>query len=215
MAGIDRRSILIGGGAGVGLIVAWALWPRRYRETLVAGPDERVFGAWLKIGVDGHVTVAVPQLEHGQGVYTALPQIVADELGADWRTIGVEPAPLSPLYANPLALDELFDGAFAGIPAAVRATLAERSSLMLTGGSTSVRMFEEACRTAGAAARALLCQAAAARWDVTWTDCAVDKGFVTHAGKKIRFADLADAAATLQIPDPLPIGVQGAGSLFG
>jgi isoquinoline 1-oxidoreductase beta subunit len=215
MAGIDRRSILVGGGAGLGLVVAWALWPRSYRETLVAHPDERVLGAWLKIGLDGHVAVAVPQLEHGQGVYTSLPQIVADELGADWRTVGVEPAPLSPLYANPLALDELFDGAFAGLPAGVRATLAERSALMLTGGSTSIRMFEDACRTAGAAARALLCQAAAARWDVAWTDCAVAKGFVTHAGKRIRFAALADSAAALDIPDPLPIGVQGAGSLIG
>ena len=73
MAGISRRDLLVGGGAGVGLVVAWAVWPRDYAPNLIANPGESVFGAWLKIGTDGHVTVAVPQLEHGQGVYTALP----------------------------------------------------------------------------------------------------------------------------------------------
>ncbi len=215
MTAIGRRGVIVGGGAGVGLVVAWALWPRTYRSTLVANPGEALFGAWLKIGTDGHVTVAVPQLEHGQGVYTALPQIVADELGADWRTVGVEAAPLNPLYANPLALDELFDGVFDAIPADVRATLAQRSALMLTGGSTSIRMFEDGCRTAGSAARALLCKAAAARWDAAWTECTVEQGFVVHRGKRIRFADLAVAASALALPDPLPIGVQGAGKLMG
>ena len=211
----SRRTLLITGGAGAGLMVAWALWPRDYRTTLVANPGEQVFGAWLKIGTDGHITVAVPQLEHGQGVYTALAQIVADELGADWRTVGVEPAPLNPLYANPLALDELFDGSFANVPDPVIGTIAQRSALMLTGGSTSVRMFEDACRTAGAGARALLCKAAAARWNAAWTDCSTAAGFVVHDKQRIRFADLVDDAAGETLPDPLPIGVQGAGRLMG
>ena len=215
MAAISRRGIMIGGGAGVGLVVAWALWPRSYRATLVAAPGETGFGAWLKIGEDGHIVVAVPQLEHGQGVYTALPQIVADEFGADWRTVGVEPAPVNPLYANPLALDELLEGVFTRLPEQVQQAFAERAGAMLTGGSTSVRMFEEGCRTAGAAARALLCRAAARRWGVAWTDCTVDAGFVVHAGKRLRFAELAAAAAQEEVPDPLPIGVQGAGKLLG
>lgn len=215
MTAISRRGLLVGGGAGVGLVVAWAIWPRGYAPNLVANPGESIFGAWLKIGTDGHVSVAVPQLEHGQGVYTALPQIVADELGADWRTVGVEPAPINPLYANPLALDELFDGSLSRLPADVLTTVATRSATMLTGGSTSIRMFEEACRLAGAGARALLCQAAAARWDVAAAACTVDKGFVVHDGKRLRFADLAVAAAGLTPPDPLPIGGQGAGQLVG
>ena len=210
-----RRNVLIGGGAGIGLIVAWGVWPRRYRPNLAAAPGETPFGAWLKIGGDGHVTVAVPQLEHGQGVYTALAQIVADELDADWRTVGVEAAPLNPLYANPLALEELFEGGFARLPDGLRQSFAERTGLIVTGGSTSVRMFEEGCRTAGAAARALLCKAAARRWGVAWTDCAVDAGFVVHAGKRLRFAALAADAAGESVPDPLPIGVQGAGKLTG
>ena len=90
---IDRRKLLIGGGIGVGLVVGWSLWPRRYMPSLRAAPGETVFNAFLKIGVDGRVIVAVPQAELGQGVYTSLPQILADELGADWKTVGVEPAP--------------------------------------------------------------------------------------------------------------------------
>jgi len=215
MSGIDRRQLLVGGGAGVGLVVAWALWPRAYPPTLVAAPGETPFGAWLKIGDDGHVTVAVPQLEHGQGVYTALPQIVADELGADWRTVGVEAAPANPLYANPLALEDLLEGTLARLPESFEETLATRAALIATGGSTSVRMFEEACRTAGATARALLCKAAARRWGVAWTECTVDAGFVVHAGRRLRFAALAAAAADESVPPPLPIGGQGAGKLAG
>ena len=215
MAVIDRRKLLVGGGAGVGLIVAWALWPRDYAPNLVASAGETVFDAWLKIGTDGHVTIAVPQLEHGQGVYTALPQMVADELGCDWRTVGVEPAPINPLYANPLALEELFDGSLSRIPADAREAVARRSATMLTGGSTSVRMFEEPCRIAGAGARALLMKAAAARWDADWTACRVDAGFVVHGDKRLRFADLAADAATRSLPDPLPFGGPGVGTLMG
>ena len=104
--GISRRTLLIGGGAGVGLLVAWRLWPRSYAPNLRAAPGETLFNAYLKIGTDGRVVVAVPQTELGQGVWTALPQILADELGADWRTVAVEPAPLSPLYANRLLAEE-------------------------------------------------------------------------------------------------------------
>jgi isoquinoline 1-oxidoreductase beta subunit len=206
---ISRRKLLIGGGAGVGLVVGWALWPREYPANLTASPGETVFGAWLKIGADGHVTVAVPQVEHGQGVYTALPQIVADELGADWRTVGVEAAPLNPLYANPLALAEL-----TGMPAG-RVIDAPG----LTGGSSSVRQWEGACRQAGAAARCLLLKAAARRWDADWEQLNVADGFVVRGqgtkGERLRFAELAADAAGEAVPDPLPLGSSGAGRLTG
>ena len=215
MSGVSRRALLVGGGVGAGLVVAWTAWPRRYRSTLVAEPGEHVFGAWLTVGEDGRVTVAVPQAEHGQGSWTALAQIVADELGADWRTVGVEPAPLNPLYANPLALSELWEGQFDAVPASVRAGWATRSTLMLTGASTSVRQFEDACRAAGAGARALLCKAAARRWNVGWEGCGVDAGFVVSGKQRLRFADLAAAASREALPDPLPIGVAGAGKLIG
>ena len=65
--GISRRKLLIGGGASVGLVVAWALWPRDYRPNLRAGEGETLFNAFLKIGRDGRVIVAVPQAERGRG----------------------------------------------------------------------------------------------------------------------------------------------------
>ena len=100
LGNIDRRQLLIGGGVGVGLLVAWGSGRAAMRRTCAPRRARPLFNAWLKIGTDGHVTVAVPQAELGQGVWTTLPQILADELGADWRTVAVEPAPLSPLYAN-------------------------------------------------------------------------------------------------------------------
>ena len=198
-----RRQFLIAGGTGVGLVVGWALWPRRYPVNLTASPGETVFGAWLKIGSDGHIVVAVPQVEHGQGIFTALAQLVADELGADWRTVGVEAAPLNPLYGNPLALAEL-----TGIGAS---RLVEAP--MLTGGSSSVRRWEDACRQAGAAAQALLRKAAARRWDADWQMLTVADGFVIHGKQRLRFADLAAAAAGEDVPDALPLGTAGAGKL--
>ena len=128
--------MLIGGGVGVGLVVGFALWPRGLPSGLVTGPHEQAFGNYIKVARDGRITVAVPQVETGQGIWTALPQIVADELGAAWDSIGVEPAPLSGDYANALAKDE-------GWPDHAR----------ITAGSTSVRAFEQPLREAAATAR--------------------------------------------------------------
>ena len=183
---ISRRNLLIGGGAGVGLIVAWAIWPRVYPDNLVAAPGEHIFNSYVKIGVDGHVTVVVPQVEMGQGVYTTLPQILADELGADWRTVAVEAAPANPVYANNLLAQEWFGNV--------------RGAEMVTGGSTSVRAFEAILRDAGAAARALLCVAAAKRWDADWQACDTAAGFVVRGDDRIRFGEVAAEAATLTVP---------------
>lgn len=195
---VDRRRLLIGGGLGAGLVVAWIVWPRRYEPNLHAGDGETVFNAFLKIGNDGRVIVAVPQAELGQGVYTSLPQILADELGADWKTVGVEPAPYGPLYANPLLAGSL------------TAEAAEPSNwadarFMLTGGSTSVRAFEPKLREAGAAARVLLCKAAAERWSVGWEGLDAHGGFVWNGSSRISFGDLADEAAGQTLPGDLPM----------
>lgn len=104
--GTSRRTLLIGGGVGVGLLVAWGVWPRRYAPNLRAADGEHLFGPWLKIGEDGTVVVAVPQSESGQGIYTALAQIIAGELGADWRSVAVQPVSPSPIFANTLLARE-------------------------------------------------------------------------------------------------------------
>ena len=204
--GIDRRTLLIGGGAGAGLILAWALWPRSYAHSLRAGEGEQAFNAFLKIGNDGRVFVAVPQAELGQGSWTALAQIVGDELGADWRTIGVEPAPLGPLYANRLLSEGEDDGSFAGGTARWRARrFGGGEAAMLTAGSTSVRAFEKVLREAGAGARALLMKAAAARWGVEWETLDTAAGFVLDGPRKLAFGELAEAAAGEALPEHLPI----------
>ena len=212
---ISRRSLLVAGGAGLGLAVAWAAWPRDYTVDLAPEPGEHAFGAWLKIAETGRITIAVPQAEHGQGVYTTLPQVLADELGADWRTIGVEAAVLSPLYANPLAAQVLFNGGLAQVPEAVQREHWIRSALLLTAGSTSVRMFEAPLREAGAAARVLLAKAAAARWGVDWEQCETSEGFVINGDRRLRFGDLAAAAAGFDLPDDLPLRIGDEGRLTG
>jgi isoquinoline 1-oxidoreductase subunit beta len=208
-SGLTRRKLLIGGGVGVGLVVAWGLWPRAYRSNLPVNKGEHGFGSWLKIGEDGRVTVAVPQSEMGQGVYTLLAQVVAGELGAHWRTISVQPALVSPLFANTMINREwrgkFLAGALGGFGDGVADELAERDSFMVTAGSSSLRMFETACREAGAIARVQLCQAAAARWDTRWENCDTAAGFVTWGKKKIAFAELVAEAAKLTPPDPIPL----------
>lgn len=210
-AGLTRRRLLVGGAAGVGLVVGWALWPRDYAINLAAAEGETIFGPWLKIGEDGQVTVAVPQTEMGQGVFTALPQIVADELGADWRTVAVEPAPINPLYANRLGARILFEDALGDLPELLRGRHAEAQTLMLTAASTSVRAFERDLRQAGAAARLLLCKAAARRWDTDWHSCDTIDGFVVLSSQRERFGTLAADAAGESLPSgdlPLRTGEQ-------
>ncbi|CAN5395129.1 xanthine dehydrogenase family protein molybdopterin-binding subunit [soil metagenome] len=209
---VDRRQLLIGGGVGAGLVLAWGIWPRRFTPNLTAAKGESVFGAWLKIGEDGHVTVAVPQSESGQGSWTALPQILADELGADWRTVAVEPAPLNPLYANAIGESELFEGLLDGLPDRLHGGL---TAMMLTGGSSSVRNFENDLRIAGATARALLCKAAAARWKVDWEECETAGGFVIHGRQRERFGPLAAEAAGESAPTPVPLRSGDANRLSG
>ncbi len=175
---IDRRTLLIGGGTGVGLIVAFALWPRRLGSELALRPGEQAIGNYIKIARDGRITVAVPQVETGQGVWTALPQIVADELGAAWDTVGVEPTPLAKVYANPLAEEE-------GWPNGIR----------ITAESTSVRAFEQPLREAAAVARTMLVGAAADRWNVDPSACETADGFVINGGRTFTFGELAEEAA--------------------
>ncbi len=174
-AALNRRTLLIGGGAGVGLIVAFAAWPRRAGSPLRAAAGEEVFGPYLRIASDGRVTVAVPQAETGQGAWTGLAQIAADELGAAWDSVAVEPAPLAPGYANRLLGDT-----------------------RLTAQSTSIRAFEAPLREAAAMARAMLVATAAAQWDVDADDCEAQGGFVINGARRLAFGALAEAAARVR-----------------
>ena len=209
---VSRRQLLVGAAAGGGLLLAWSLWPRNYPTTLVPGENEVDFGGWLTIGTDSVVTVAVPQLEMGQGITTLLAQIAAVELGADWRQVGAEPVAPSGHFANlPLAAewaplwatfpslaDEAGDGLverFAGAHA-FNATVA----------GTSLAAYEAPLRAAAASARDMLTRVAADRWDVAGEECEVSGGFVRHArGGALRFGELVEEARELSPPDPAPL----------
>lgn len=217
----SRRLFLVGGGAGAGLLLAWGLWPRAYRPNLAVAPNETPLNAFLKIDNAGQVIVIVPQLEMGQGVTTVLPQILADELGADWRTVAVQGAPISPLYANELLAGKFLDNDWARLAGgagqwAVQ-EVARRGAMMLTGGATSVRAFGRRYREAGAAARVLLCKAAAARWGVDWQTCDIVAGQVTDGQHRLRLGELAAEAAGFTLPDEIPerAGGDGDGRLIG
>lgn len=209
---VSRRGLLIGGAVGGGLLVAWALFPRRYRMPLPVAEGETAFGAWLTIADDGVVTVAVPQLEMGQGVTTLLPQIVAMELGADWRQVAAAPAPISAAYANyPLAAiwSPLWHPPIAALADEPDDLLlrrwAEDENFTATAEGTTLAAYELPCREAAAAARAMLCMAAAERWGVEWEACEASGGFVRHDAKALSFGELASEAADHEPPDPPPL----------
>ena len=150
--------------------------------------------ASLKIARDGRVTVAIPQVETGQGIWTALPQIVADELGAAWETVAVEPAALTENYPNPLVGD---------------------GKMRITAGSTSVRAFEQPLRKAAAVARTMLVGAAADRWNISPSECEVADGFVINGARTLTFGELAEEAADRTPPRSQPLRQSTKGRLIG
>jgi isoquinoline 1-oxidoreductase beta subunit len=194
---VSRRTLMIGGGAGVGLIVAFLAWPRESGSPLRPGHDEAVFGPFLRIATDGRATLAVPQVEVGQGIWTGLAQIAADELGAAWEQMAVEPAPHGPAYLNRLVARDY------------------EVATRITAGSTSIRAFEQPLREAAALARMMLCEEAAARWKVSAAECDAEGGFVVHEGKRLGLGDLAAAAAGRAPPRAPQLRPRGSGKLAG
>ena len=194
---VDRRTLLIGGGAGAGLIVAFMAWPRREGSPLRPASKEDVFGPFLRIATDGRVTLAVPQVETGQGIWTGLAQIAADELGAAWDAMAVEPAPHGAAYTNSLIAHDY------GV------------TTRITAGSSSIRAFEQPLREGAAVARVLLCEAAADRWGVNAAECDTEGGFVIHEGKRIGFGEVAAEAAHRKPPDVAQVRPIGSGKLAG
>ncbi len=181
MAGISRRKVIVAGGAGVGLVVAWGLWPRAYAPNLATAPRrDRV----RRMAEDRRRR---PCHRRGAAAGARAGHLYRAGAGGGRRTGGRladgrrRGGAVNALYANPLAFESLFEGTLARLPQHLYDSYAQRSDAMLTGGSTSLRMFEDDARTAGATARALLCKAAARRWGVTWTDCSAEAGFIVHA----------------------------------
>jgi isoquinoline 1-oxidoreductase subunit beta len=214
----NRRRFLLGAGAVFGLAVGYAMWPRNPKLNLPVRDDEAMISGWVKIGSDGRVVVIVPQAEMGQGVYTALPMLVAEELGAKWDSISVEPAPLHPLYVNKAMIAEAALSFPSILQGAVRWTmgeLIERYAVQITGGSTSVMNFHESLRLAGATARDMLRKAAARIWSVDWEDVTAADGLLHHGTKSLRFADVAGKAGDEDPPSSPKLKTRDAYKIIG
>jgi len=210
---LRRRLLIAAGLVGGALVVGGYFFYRerdrlRLPEGLVASPGESWLTGWLRIGADGTVTVAVPRQEMGQGISTALPMLVAEELDCDPASLRYEQAPVDPLYANatmiadgvPFRPDD--HGWLARLARHSQYKVGELLGVQATGGSTSVRDGWEVMRQAGAAARSMLVAAAAARWNVSAAECRTGPGLVRHVAsdRSLSYGELVAEAARQPIP---------------
>jgi len=180
---LSRRTFLkVTAAAGGGLLLSFIL-PRTIWSKEAAGAraaDMFAPNAFIRIGRDGLVTLIMPFVEMGQGTYTSIPMLIAEELEVDLTQVTLEAAPPDERrYANSIF------------------------QIQATGGSTSVRAAWEPLRLAGATARTMLVSAAAQTWKVDPTACRTDKGEVIHAtsGRRLKYGALVDTVAKLPIPD--------------
>ncbi|HEX8822083.1 MAG TPA: xanthine dehydrogenase family protein molybdopterin-binding subunit [Archangium sp.] len=190
-AGLSRRSFMQSATAtAAGLVLGFHLPgnPNRRAEAFTGAVSpgtargESRLNTWLRIATDGVITIYVARSEMGQGIFTAMPMLVAEELEADWSKIRVEPSPS----------DAEFN--YSGRP------------MEITGGSMSVRTTWEILQRIGATARHLLIAAAAKQWGVTPESCRAEQGSVVHAasGRKAGYGELATAAAALPAETVVP-----------
>src|SRR6267142_6297544 len=179
---LSRRQLLfVGAAAGGGFLVGWhrPSGPRILAAAAKAIPAVFAPNAFIRVGRDGRITLIMNQVEMGQGTYTSMPMLLAEELEVGLDQVRLEHAPPNDkLYANPLFGDQE------------------------TGGSSSVKMFYEPLRRAGATARTMLVAAAAQTWDVDPASCRAKRGVVTHSptGRTLTYGALADKAAKLPVP---------------
>jgi isoquinoline 1-oxidoreductase beta subunit len=172
-----RQFIKTSALAGGGLLLACHL-PFGSRDAAAAAGAVFAPNAFLRVGTDESVTIIVNKSEMGQGVYTSLPMLVAEELCCDWKRVGFQASPVAPEYNH-----------------------SQFGPIMVTGGSTSVRSEWDRLSLAGAAAREMLVSAAAQQWKVAPAACRAENG-VVHGprGKKLSFGKLAAKAAKLPVP---------------
>jgi isoquinoline 1-oxidoreductase beta subunit len=183
--GASRRGFLKAGTLATGGLVLGFVLPaggRLARAADAAKPAVYAPNAFLRVAPDNTVTVIVNRLEFGQGVHTALPMLIADELDADWRQMRAELAPAADVYKDPVA------------------------GIQMTGGSGTIAHSFTQYREVGARARAMLVQAAAGKWNVSPAQCRTAKGVVIGpAGQKATYGALAEAAMALPVPETVTL----------
>jgi len=184
---VSRRDfVVVLTAAGGGLLLGCRVGDRSGTATAAAAAPPPAFApnAFIRIGTDGRVTLVMNQVEMGQGTYTSMPMLIAEELEVGLDQVQLEHAPPDDkLYANPFFGDQE------------------------TGGSSSVRAFYEPLRRAGATARAMLVAAAAQTWDVDVASCRAKRGVVTHtpSGRTLSYGALAEKAAKLPVPEKVAL----------
>jgi isoquinoline 1-oxidoreductase beta subunit len=191
-ASVTRRQfVLISAAVGGALVVGVAL---RHRRQIVPGvaPARGRLNAYVRIDPGGRITLVMPKVEMGQGTYTSLPMLIAEELEVDLAAITVEAAPPDPAVYG-----------FAVDPAAPEGIERDQA----TGTSLSIIQCWTPLRQAGATARLMLMQAAAKRWSVPVDACHAQRGEVLHAGsgRRLTYGALAAAAAALPVPAAPPL----------
>ncbi len=180
---------------GAGLVIGFHISPKNALAQLGApAPQNFPPNAYVRIAPDNTVTVISKHTEMGQGIYTGLATIMAEELDADWSQMRVESAPVNA---------QLYLHFMLGIQG--------------TGGSMSIPNSWQQYRTVGATARALLVAAAAQQWEVDATGITVTKGVVSHAssGRAATFGELSTLAATLPVPEGVPLKTPDQFTLIG
>jgi len=208
----SRRRFILGSlGAGGALLVGYGVTrPSKHQvaNQTLASDNQAYLTTWLRIEPDNRLSVFVPHAEMGQGVHTSLAMMAADELDADWALVSVVAAPATRQFANGVLVRGFVEDMGVSVPrfldrSADFATMkvAEVMNLQITGGSTSVRFTgEQGMRHAGAAARELLLQAAAANWQVPIDSLRTAQSHVHHddTGRNASYGDLAQLAASFE-----------------
>ena len=213
---VNRRnfllsSALVGGGVLIGYSASRPTRHRRANNEMVQD-TERFITSFIKIEPSNRITIYVPHSEMGQGIHTSLSMMVADELDANWEDVNIEQAPAIDLFANGdmlkgFATEFGIPNFLMGLVNTSAFTVVEIMNLQTTGGSASIRFTGEyGMRPAGAAARQMLLQAAANRWDVSIDELTTKLSHVHHdpSGRSFSYGELADDASLLE-PTEEPI----------
>ena len=205
-----RQMIVAGGVAGGGMLLGYAFsGPSRSAQAAkaVANEGEVILGTWIKISPDNTVSIYAPNSDMGQGVITALAQMAAEEMEADWSKVEAFSAPAEKAFANEAFGQRFTENMtippmFQGLSDALMLKVAQFMNIQVTGGSSSIRWTgHHGMRPAGAAAKDMLIRAAAARWNVPASECVAKLSTVSHAsGKSATYAELASDAAELSPP---------------
>jgi len=184
---LTRRELL---ASGAGLLIAFHV-PRKGRARQMEKKPSLDPNAFVRVASDETVTVLLAKSEMGQGIWTTLAMLIAEELDCDWSKIRVEHAPAAPAYAHTVY------------------------GIQMTGGSTTTWSEFDRYRTLGAMARAMLVRAAADRWKVQPRSLRTENGFVVHRARRLSFGELADAAQQLPSPESVELKPKKEWKLIG